>query len=71
MMPEMDGFQVVETLRSSPKNSDIPVVAITGKSLTDEERERLKGWMVNTIEKRSIPEEQLLDRVRELIREQT
>ncbi len=71
MMPEMDGFQVVETLRSSPENSDIPVVAITGKSLTDEERERLKGWMVNTIEKRSIPEEQLLDRVRELIREQT
>ena len=71
MMPEMDGFQVVETLRSSPENSDIPVVAITGKSLTDEERERLKGWMVNTIEKRSIPEEQLFDRVRELIREQT
>ena len=71
MMPEMDGFQVVEALRSSPENSDIPVVVITGKSLTEEERARLKGWMVNTIEKRSIPEEQLLGRVRELVRDET
>jgi CheY-like chemotaxis protein len=70
MMPEMNGFQVVEALRNSPKNKDIPVVVITGKSLSDEERERLKGWMVNTIEKRSIPEEQLFDRVRELVRDQ-
>ena len=70
MMPEMNGFQVVEALRNSPKNQDIPVVVITGKSLSDEERERLKGWMVNTIEKRSIPEEQLFGRVRELVRDQ-
>ena len=32
MMPEMDGFQVVVTLRNSPKTSDIPVVVITGKT---------------------------------------
>ena len=70
MMPEMNGFQVVEALRNSPKNKDIPVVVITGKSLSDEERERLKGWMVNTIEKKSIPEEQLFGRVRELVRDQ-
>ncbi len=43
MMPEMNGFQVVEALRNSPKNKDIQVVVITGKSLSDEERERLKG----------------------------
>ena len=70
MMPEMNGFQVVEALRNSPKNKDIPVVVITGKSLSDDERDRLKGWMVNTIEKRSIPEEQLFGRVRELVRDQ-
>ena len=71
MMPEMDGFQVVEALRNSPKTSDIPVVVITGKNLTDDERARLKGWMVNTIEKRSIPQEQLAGRVRELVKDQT
>ena len=73
MMHEMDGFQVVETLRNSPKTRDIPVVVITEKSLTDEERTRLKlkNWMVDTIEKRSIPEEQLVGRVRELVKNQT
>ncbi|TDI46326.1 MAG: hypothetical protein E2P02_05175 [Acidobacteria bacterium] len=32
---------------------------------------KLKGWMVDTIEKRSIPEEQLVGRVRELVKTQT
>ena len=71
MMPEMDGFQVVVTLRNSPKTSDIPVVVITVKNMTDDERARLKGWMINTIEKRSIPQEQLAGRVRELVKDQT
>ena len=37
MMPDMDGFTVCETLKSSPQTSNIPVIFVTGKqSVTDE-----------------------------------
>jgi signal transduction histidine kinase/CheY-like chemotaxis protein len=41
LMPEVDGFTVVERLKADPATADIPVVVFTGKSLTREERERL------------------------------
>jgi CheY-like chemotaxis protein len=43
LMPEVDGFTVVERLKADPATADIPVVVFTGKSLTREERERLNS----------------------------
>jgi CheY-like chemotaxis protein len=43
LMPGMDGFTVVEQLRSDPATEDIPVIILTAKALTKEERERLTG----------------------------
>ena len=43
MMPEMDGFEFLEKLRGRPDWRDIPVVVITAKDLTDEDRNRLNG----------------------------
>jgi DNA-binding response OmpR family regulator len=42
IMPEMDGFQLLRHLRGSKTASGIPVLVLTGKDLTDEEKQFLK-----------------------------
>ena len=51
MMPKMDGFQFLDELRSRPDWQDIPVVVITAKDLTEEDRERLNGGVERIIQK--------------------
>ncbi|HAV64380.1 MAG TPA: hypothetical protein DCY13_18680 [Verrucomicrobiales bacterium] len=51
MMPEMDGFEFMETLRTDQNWRNIPVIIITAKDLTAEERERLNGQVIKIIEK--------------------
>jgi CheY-like chemotaxis protein len=43
MMPEMDGFEVVEALRANEAWQGIPVVVLTAKDVTAADRERLAG----------------------------
>ncbi len=38
IMPEMDGFQVMDVLKRSEKTKDIPIIVLTAKELTDQER---------------------------------
>jgi CheY-like chemotaxis protein len=38
MMPEMDGFEFLEQIRSRDKLVDVPIVVLTAKELTAEER---------------------------------
>ncbi len=41
MMPELDGFQVLEHIRSNTKTASIPVIILTGKLLSYEDVKRL------------------------------
>jgi CheY-like chemotaxis protein len=50
-MPKMDGFEFLDELRSEPVWQDIPVVIITAKDLTEEDRNRLNGSVERIIEK--------------------
>jgi signal transduction histidine kinase/CheY-like chemotaxis protein len=43
LMPGMDGFEVVEALRAEPGTETIPVVILTSKSMTAQDKERLQG----------------------------
>jgi signal transduction histidine kinase/DNA-binding response OmpR family regulator len=43
MMPRMDGFAVVERLRAEQATASIPIVILTSKSLSQEEKDRLNG----------------------------
>jgi signal transduction histidine kinase/CheY-like chemotaxis protein len=43
LMPGMDGFEVVEALRADPDTKSVPVVILTSKSMTQQDKERLKG----------------------------
>src|SRR5262249_28624021 len=51
MMPKMDGFELLDELRSRPDWQEIPVVVITAKDLTDEDRDRLNGGGERIIQK--------------------
>ena len=43
MMPEMDGFEFLEKLRARPEWSDMPVVVITAKELSADDRAPADG----------------------------
>ncbi|MCP4149247.1 MAG: response regulator [bacterium] len=47
MMPELDGFQVCETLKKSDKTKDIPVIFLTAKTETDD---IVKGFQAGAID---------------------
>ena len=43
MMPEMDGFAFLKALRARPDCQAVPVVVLTAKDVTEEDRKRLRG----------------------------
>ena len=51
MMPELDGFGVLETLQSDPLNRDIPVIVLTGQTLTHDDMARLNRGVTNVLKK--------------------
>lgn len=53
IMPEMDGFEFNEELRRHETWRSIPVIIITSKDLTAEERERLNGNVERILRKES------------------
>ncbi len=63
MMPEMDGFAVLETLRSNKATRQLPVVVVTAKELTVEERELLNAEVAALLEKGIFNQQLLLEDV--------
>jgi CheY-like chemotaxis protein len=60
MMPEMNGFQFVEELRKNAEWRDIPVVVVTSKDLTPEERLILDSHVGIVLQKGVYQSEELL-----------
>ena len=60
-MPEMNGFEIIEKLRTSPDLRDIPVIIISGGDLTPEQQEKLAAYNHHLIQKGSLDTEQLMD----------
>jgi CheY-like chemotaxis protein len=69
MMPEMDGFEVVAKVRDDARFRSIPIVIVTAKELTDEDRARLNGGVARVFRKGSIAREELLRELRLLLGE--
>jgi CheY-like chemotaxis protein len=67
MMPEMDGFEFLEELRRKDEWCSIPVVVVTAKELTEEDRQRLNGYVERVIQKGAYSGEALLMEVRRLV----
>ncbi|HEX6590356.1 MAG TPA: response regulator [Longimicrobiales bacterium] len=51
MMPVLDGFGVLATMRANPRLARIPVVVLTAKSLTEAERQFLSRTTVRVLQK--------------------
>jgi CheY-like chemotaxis protein len=60
MMPEMDGFEFVDELRRRPEWKAIPVVVVTAKDLTIEDRARLSGQVGLILQKGAYSRDELL-----------
>lgn len=64
LMPEVSGFDVVEALKGDPSTARIPIIILTSKILTEEERVRLNGHVEKILEKVDFRHESLLAEVR-------
>jgi len=71
MMPELDGFGFLEELHARPQGADIPVVVITAKDLTDEDRSRLNGGVERILEKDSNLRQEILIGLQQAIADRT
>ena len=68
MMPEVDGFQVLEQLRAMPATATIPVLVLTARELTPEDRARLAPHHIRQfVQKGSLNREELAACVRRLL----
>jgi DNA-binding response OmpR family regulator len=65
MMPRMDGFEVLAWLRGQPHARQVPVVVVTARDLTGEDRARL-GEAQSVICKGELTEQLLLEELRAL-----
>jgi signal transduction histidine kinase/CheY-like chemotaxis protein len=67
MMPEMDGFQFLDEVRKHESLRSIPVIVVTAKELTPEDRQRLNGSVEKILQKGAYGREELLREVRALV----
>jgi CheY-like chemotaxis protein len=67
MMPEMDGFEFLVELRSRAAWRDIPVLVVTAKDLTHEERTRLNGDVERVLQKGASEVDALLAELRDVL----
>lgn len=64
MMPDMGGFEVLTTIRGSSATVNTPVLIVTAKDLTREDKETLNRQMVPVIEKNNLSIHSLWDTLR-------
>jgi PAS domain S-box-containing protein len=46
MMPDVSGFDVAEALNTHPETTSIPIIVLTAKEITAEDRMRLNGYVM-------------------------
>ena len=68
MMPEIDGFAVLDALKANPKTAPIPVIVVTAKELSSAEKNRLKGQIHSLMQKGEFMNDELMDEVRALVK---
>ncbi|NCG20980.1 MAG: response regulator [Rhodobacterales bacterium] len=69
MMPDMDGFQFLAELDGHPEWSAIPIVVVTAKEFTPEQRRLLSKRVERVLEKNAYSQAELIDIVRAKVNE--
>jgi len=69
MMPEVDGFQVLEAIKADKELADTRVIVITAKTLSAGERRRLSGQIELLLQKGSFLDDELLEEILTTLKE--
>jgi DNA-binding response OmpR family regulator len=68
LMPEMDGFTVAERLRANPATAGIPIVVLTSKTISQQDKERLNSHISLLARKAEFSRVEFVELVRRLCR---
>jgi threonine synthase len=63
MMPGMDGFEVLEALKSDEQMGDVSIIVVSAKELTPSERKRLSSQTDMLMQKGDFTDEELLEEI--------
>jgi len=63
LMPEVDGFAVLEAVKADESTRSIPIIVVTAKDLTAEDRQMLNHRTEALIQKGVLEQEELLEDV--------
>jgi signal transduction histidine kinase/DNA-binding response OmpR family regulator len=67
MMPEVSGFDVVEALRADQSTSATPIMVLTAKDLTDEDKRQLNGRVSRILQRGSTGASDLVSMLRQVV----
>jgi threonine synthase len=67
MMPELDGFSVLDALKEAPDTAPIPVIVVTAKDLSAQELQRLQGRIHSLKQKGEFMNDELADEIHLLL----
>ena len=63
----MDGREVLKEIREDPNLTDIPVVVLTAKDITTEDRQRLHSGVETIFQKGAYSQEKLLTEIEHVL----
>lgn len=63
MMPGLSGFEVVERVRGQPAMASVPILVMTAKTITQEDRKRLNGHVAQIMGKGLLDRESFMSEV--------
>lgn len=67
MMPGLDGFGLVEAMKTEPALQQIPIIVVTAKELSPIERQRLDGKIKALLQKGSFLDSELMSDIRQVL----
>jgi len=67
MMPDLTGFDVVEALRAEEATRSIPIMVLTAKALTDDDKRALNGQVAAIFQRNSVAGTELIAWLRSIV----
>ncbi len=67
MMPEVTGFDVVEALRSDQRTQDTPIMILTARHLTEEDKRHLNGHVSTILSRGSVGASDLIGLLHQVV----
>jgi CheY-like chemotaxis protein len=67
IMPNMDGFKVIEKIREDPEHWNMPIIVVSAKDLTAEELTKLNHSVSMVMKKQELVGEKLIDEINQVL----